>query len=152
MSGGKQTKLDVTTQRIMETLTGDWQDAKDIMPKLMGTVAPGKALRTNKVRQAWKPPVQTRLTTDEAKLDSGARTVVNARLAVLRRYGKVEIERFNGVRMLRLSPSEAAQHKADGCPACGHSTHPDSEHHDLPSQTILEEIVQTWHGMAGDGD
>lgn len=97
------TKLDVTGERALARLTFEWEDAVPIMDDLIGTVAPGVAMR---YYAAKTPRSEESISAvpEHVRVASGARRIVNERLGTLAKSGKIEIGHWDGKRWLRLKP------------------------------------------------
>lgn len=105
-------RSDITSERLLEYLSWDWQDVEELRQRLIPTVAPGKALRTYQSRYKGKGP--SPLTEDE-QIISGARAIVNDRINTVASSGRIEYD--NDRTRLRFTERRVVD-KTGCCPTC----------------------------------
>lgn len=112
------------TRRLLDTLSSEWQELEDVFDGLIPTVPPGKALRKYETLRARQKPTgvyQKSELTDEEKIRSGARAILNDSVATLKTGEYVDIEGTGKHRRVRV---RAAVQPGEACPTCGHVQEP----------------------------
>lgn len=106
-------RTDITGEKLLEWLTWDWQDLEALKQRLIGTVPPGRALRSYQTRSRAQKGVRP-LTEDE-QIASGARAIVTDRISALISSGKIE---WNDDRTLIRRVERRVVDKTGCCPTC----------------------------------
>lgn len=103
---------DITSERLLETVTYDWQSAEELRQKMIETVPPGKALRTYQGRYRGTGPSPF---TEDEQIASGARAIVHDRINALINSGRLE---FNENRTQIRMAERRVMNKDGSCLTC----------------------------------
>lgn len=113
---------DLIRERLLGLVTWEWQDVEVLMEQLIPIVHPGLALRTYENRQGQHVKGNTnrpKLTEDQ-KIASGARSIVNDRIGAQVESGRLELDKSgpDGKRRVRFKERRQVADSRGCCPTC----------------------------------
>ena len=100
-------RTDEIGKRVLEKITWEWQRVDDIITALIYAVPPGKALRQYQKNAQSAGNKGIKVLTEDEQQQSGARTILNARLASHQNSGRIVIERRDNERWVKFNERRA---------------------------------------------
>jgi hypothetical protein len=116
---------DITTERLLASVTWEWQDVEELMEQLIPTVNPGTALRRYKKLAAGNKGTGTRRPlTEMEQVVSGARQIINERISSQVDGGRLELERDGRTRRVKFRERREVVTGHGACPKCNRPFEP----------------------------